>query len=163
MLKSNPQAISEIQNNVRTLFRQDVSPNGVLDHARFSSHLKRNAATYKELFGEQYVDDLFTLKKALDISDRAGRVLAERELLGIETQLARGTLFPPLTKEGRLFTAFLKFRTKTGRQAIANALLNPSDLSELAKLSELSVSSREAGEIMTSLGFIAATSGDLEQ
>jgi len=161
--KSMPRAIVEVREEVRNLFRRDVLANGVLDHARFSSHIKRNEATYRELFGDKYVDDLFVINDAMDIADRAGRTLAERSLEGIEVQVARGSMFAPLTKEGRLFTAYLKFRTRMGRQAIANALLNPTDLSELAALSELSKTSREAVEMMASLGYMAATSQELEQ
>jgi hypothetical protein len=164
LLSHRKEEFTEVQNSVRHNFRREViDREGNLDSARFANHVRKNAETYKVLFGEKYVEDLDVLVKALDISDRAGRTLAEKEMIGVGVQVLRGTAFAPLTKEGRLFTAALKWRTKAGRDAIANALLNPSDLSELAALSKLSATSREAAELMMSLGFIGATTEDLEQ
>jgi len=162
LLKSKPRLLEGIRQDARNVFRTEVSPNGIVDPQKLASNLKRNAATYKELFGEKYVDDLFTIKKAFDLSARSGTILLERGATGVETQAARA-IFRPLTREGVLFTAFLKFRTLEGRKAISKAMLNPQDLNELAELSVLSEKSRQAFELLNSMGYIAATSEDLEQ
>ena len=80
--------------------------------------------------------------------------LKEPQAEGIATGLTRATVAAPLTREGRLLTAFMRFRSKTAKTAIANALLNPEDLNEIAKLSVASKTSRQASEIAASLGLL---------
>lgn len=155
LLESEPGVLEGLRSEARLSLRNKVMPEGkILDPARFDSEIKKNAQTYRALFGDEYVDNLFTINDVLQLSKRAAPTLREKETVGIETAIARATVAPPLTREGRLLTAFMRFRSKQAKTAIANALLNPEDLNEIARLSVASKTSRQASEIAASLGLL---------
>jgi len=161
LLESQPRVLEGIRGEVRLNMRNEVAPDGVINPSAFNSHIRKNAATYRDLFGQKYVDDLFQINKALEITQRKGTPTHTGESMQIPVQIARGTVARPLSKEGRLLTAGLLFKLRKGKRAIARALLNPEDLSVLAELSTLNPSTRRATELAASVGILEFMNEDL--
>jgi hypothetical protein len=163
LLESQPKVLEGIRGEVRLNMRNEVAPDGVINPAAFDSHVRKNAATYRDLFGEKYVDNLFTLNKVLKITQRRGSAISEGESLQIPVQIARGTVARPLSKEGRLLTAGLLFKSQGAKRAIARSLLSPDDLEVLARMSQLDPGTRQFTELAASIGILDLTGNELEE
>lgn len=106
-----------------------------------------------EALGDKYYKDLSTINKVVQMMERKGTALAEDESKGILKQMLRATLFAPLTREGRGFTAALKFQGASAHRAIANAILDEKSMRKVAELAKHNRMSRQVAEKAFSLGF----------
>lgn len=154
LLESEPRVLESIRGEVRLNMRNEIAPDGAINPAAFDAHVRKNAATYRDLFGEKYVDDLFAINKVLKITQRKGAAVGPGESMQIPIQVARGTVARPLSREGRLLTAGLLFKLRGSKRAIARALLNPDDLNTIARMSELNPATRQFSELAASLGML---------
>jgi hypothetical protein len=163
LLDSQPKVLEGIRGEVRLNMRNEVAPDGTINPAAFDAHVRKNAATYRDLFGEDYVKNLFAINKALKITQRKGSAVSQGESLQIPVQIARGTVARPLSKEGRLLTAGLLFKSRGAKRAIARSLLSPDDLEVLARLSQLDPGTRQFTELAASIGILNLTDKELEE
>jgi hypothetical protein len=99
----------------------------------------------------------------LKITQRRGSAISEGESLQIPVQIARGTVARPLSKEGRLLTAGLLFKSQGAKRAIARSLLSPDDLEVLARMSQLDPGTRQFTELAASIGILDLTGNELEE
>ena len=108
----------------------------------------------KAIMGDEYYKNLVSVNKAVQIINRKPKALIEMtEAIGAIKQGMR-IFAAPLTPRGRAFTAVDLFRTKAGHDAVAKALLDPSSMTEVAKLAEHGRITREVAELAASIGFL---------
>ena len=106
----------------------------------------------REIFGKEFIDNLDTLNRALQISGRKSPSRAAEGVFGsafsdiIRARLGQFTLL------GRLFTASRRIYKKASERVMANALLNPQSLKELVELKKLKPNTERAAIILSKLG-----------
>jgi hypothetical protein len=105
-----------------------------------------------EVFNKEFMDNLELLNKGLQVSGRRPPNAASEGMVGsafsdiIRARLGQFTLM------GRLFTAARRIYKRGSEMVIANALLNPASLKDLAALRVLKPTSERAAEILGKLG-----------
>ena len=104
-----------------------------------------------EIFGKDYVKDLETLNKALQIASRKAPAAQPGVVGSAFTDLIRARL-GQFTLAGRLFTAGRRIFTATANRVFARALLDPNSLKDLLALRNLKTGSKQAAVILAKLG-----------
>ena len=119
----------------------------------------------KIIFGDEYVKNLDTLNKALQIASRKSPSRAAEGVVGnFFTDIIRARL-GQFTTPGRLFTAARRLFAVASNRVIKEALLNPQSLEELIRLKTLSRNSKLAVNILAKLGgsiFYLPEGGEIE-
>ena len=119
----------------------------------------------KIIFGDEYVKNLDTLNKALQIASRKSPSRAAEGVVGnFFTDIIRARL-GQFTTRGRVFTAARRLFAVASNRVIKEALLNPQSLEELIRLKTLSKSSKLAASILAKLGgsiFYLPEEGEIE-
>ena len=119
----------------------------------------------KIIFGDEYVKNLDTLNKALQIASRKPPSRAAEGVVGnFFTDIIRARL-GQFTTPGRIFTAARRLFAVASNRVIKEALLNPQSLEELIKLKTLSKGSKLAASILAKLGgsiFYLPEGGEIE-
>jgi len=119
----------------------------------------------KIIFGDEYVKNLDTLNKALQIASRKSPSRAAEGVVGnFFTDIIRARL-GQFTQPGRIFTAARRLFAVASNRVIKEALLNPQSLEELIKLKTLSRNSKLAVNILAKLGgsiFYLPEGGEIE-
>ena len=164
ILIKNPDIYKKFQRDVLTDLNERVfkrsdklSLDRVLDADAFNKYLNGGGGErgYKsaltEIFGKDYVKDLETLNKALQIASRRAPAAQEGVVGSAFTDLIRARL-GQFTLAGRLFTAGRRIFTAASNRVIARALLDPNSLKDLLALRNLKTSSKQAAVILSKLG-----------
>ena len=119
----------------------------------------------KIIFGDEYVKNLDTLNKALQIASRKSPSRAAEGVVGnFFTDIIRARL-GQFTTPGRVFTAARRLFAVASNRVIKEALLNPQSLEELIRLKTLSKGSKLAASILAKLGgsiFYLPEEGEIE-
>jgi len=119
----------------------------------------------KIIFGDEYVKNLDTLNKALQIASRKSPSRAAEGVVGnFFTDIIRARL-GQFTQPGRIFTAARRLFAVASNRVIKEALLNPQSLEELIRLKTLSKGSKLAASILAKLGgsiFYLPEEGEIE-
>ncbi len=119
----------------------------------------------KIIFGDEYVKNLDTLNKALQIASRKSPSRAAEGVVGnFFTDIIRARL-GQFTTRGRVFTAARRLFAVASNRVIKEALLNPQSLEELIRLKTLSKGSKLAASILAKLGgsiFYLPEEGEIE-
>ena len=106
----------------------------------------------KEVFDNEFINNLDVLNKALQISARKAPSRAAEGVFGSAfSDIIRARL-GQFTTAGRLFTAARRIYKKASERVIANALLNPQSLKELVELKKLKPNTERAAIILGKLG-----------
>lgn len=127
---------------------------GKISHKNISRWVNNEPETIVKIMGEEYLKNLKSVNKVVQLLNRQPKTLNKDESKAIISAVIRTVWAAPLTKEGKAFTAASMFSTKESRKFIAKAILNPSDLNKMAKLSEHNKFTRETAELAISLGLI---------
>jgi len=164
ILQKNPAIYQKFQRDVlsdlneRVFRRSDkLSLDRVLDADAFNKYLNGGGGErgYKsaliEIFGKDYVKDLETLNKAIQIASRKAPAAQQGVVGSALTDLIRARL-GQFTLAGRLFTAGRRIFTAASNRVIARALLDPNSLKELLALRNLKTNSKQAAVILAKLG-----------
>lgn len=154
--KNHPGAWQKFKEEFSTSLRKSaVDPEtGHIKPATISEWVNEQGDEIAEIMGPVYLKNLRSINKVAQILKAKPKLLAAPELQRTAIQLIRGTMAPPLTPKGRLFTAALMFREKQTHKRIADALLDPATMKQVAELAEHKRFTREAAELAVSLGFI---------
>jgi len=144
--------------NERVFTRSDkLSLDRVLDADAFNKYLNGGGgergfkSVLTEIFGKDYVKDLETLNRALQIASRKAPGLQEGVVGSAFTDLIRARL-GQFTLAGRLFTAGRRIFQAASNRVIARALLDPNSLKDLLALRNLKTNSKQAAVILAKLG-----------
>jgi len=164
ILQKNPEVYKRFQRDVitdlneRVFTRSDkLSLDRVLDADAFNKYLNGGGGergfktALTEIFGKDYVKDLETLNKALQIASRKAPAAQQGVVGSALTDLIRARL-GQFTLAGRLFTAGRRIFTAASNRVIARALLDPNSLKELLALKNLKTGSKQAAVILAKLG-----------
>lgn len=155
--KDHPAAWQTFTNDFKQSIKNDIfnPKKGRIDASKISNWVDDpvKSKVIIETLGDKYYKDLSTINKVVQMMERKGPVLAEDESKGILKQMLRATLFPPLTRSGRGFTAGLKFESSAANKAIANAILDEKSMRKIAELAKHNRMSRQVAEKAFSLGF----------
>jgi hypothetical protein len=163
ILKNDPDVFQAFQRNVLSDMSESVTKfdNNLglkkLDSKAFTRYLEGDSgergyqSALREIFGKEFVDDLFVLNEALQISARTAPARGEGILGNALTDIIRANL-GQFTFEGRLLTAGRRIFKSTSDRVFANALANPESLKDLVRLRELPRGSKEAIAILSKLG-----------
>ena len=164
ILAKNPEVLKKFQRDVLTDLNESVfkidkkfSLDRVLDADAFSKYLNGGGgeagrrASLKELFGNEYVKNLDTLNKALQVSSRSAPAIDTGVVGSAFKDIVRARL-GQFTLAGRVFTAGGRILTGASNRLIAKALLNPDSLKDLIKLRKMKRGSKEAAIIFLKLG-----------
>lgn len=119
--------------------------------AAFRSYLDNNKRSIKEVFGVATYNDMETLYSALKISQRKAQVQNTSQSALTVLDLARMAYLGPLSRKGYVYRGVRRWRQEQAKKAIANSLLNPESIREIAELSKLDPTSLKAGIITGSL------------
>ncbi len=164
MVKKHPAAWARLQND----FRQNVydtitdPKTGLIDVNKIVKWTGdgRNAAIVAEVMGSKYLDDLVTIAETAKILSKPMKQLnAEQQARGW-IQSVRAAIAPPLTARGRAFTAGITFYNVASQKKLAKAVLDPTNIAEVAKLAQHSTMTRRVAEKAVSLGFMLPGQGD---
>lgn len=119
----------------------------------------------RALFGDQYVEDVLTLHRAIQIAQREA-VSPQRPgtapALGMLMDLTRAYV-GLFTRAGRVVTAMRRMGERGANRVIVDALLEPERMRQLAELKELKPGSKKAAEIMGELGGLWLASPELPE
>ena len=102
----------------------------IIDPKAFDNYLngaggeKGYRVALREIFGKEYVDNLDTLNKALQISGRKAPSRAAEGVFGSAFSDIIRARIGQFTFAGRLFTAIRRTYKKASERVMANALLN---------------------------------------
>jgi hypothetical protein len=164
ILIKNPEIYKKFQRDVITdlnerVFTRSDKPglDKVLDADAFNKYLNGGGGErgYKsaltEIFGKDYVKDLETLNKALQIASRKAPAAQQGVVGSAFTDIIRARL-GQFTLAGRLFTAGRRIFTAASNRVIARALLDPNSLKDLLALRKLKTGSKQAAVILAKLG-----------
>ena len=164
ILAKNPEVLKKFQRDVLTDLNESVfkidkkfSLDRVLDANAFNKYLNGGGgeagrrASLKELFGNEYVKNLDTLNKALQVSSRSAPAIDTGVVGSAFKDIVRARV-GQFTLAGRVFTAFGRLTTGASNRLIARALLNPDSLKDLIKLRKMKRGSKEAAIIFSKLG-----------
>jgi len=164
ILQKNPDIYKKFQRDVitdlneRVFTRSDkLSLDRVLDADAFNKYLNGGGgergfkSVLTEIFGKDYVKDLETLNRALQIASRKAPGLQEGVVGSAFTDLIRARL-GQFTLAGRLFTAGRRIFQAASNRVIARALLDPNSLKDLLALRNLKTNSKQAAVILAKLG-----------
>ena len=164
ILQKNPDIYKKFQRDVITdlnerIFKpsDNLSLDRVLDANAFNKYLNGGGgergfkSALTEIFGKDYVKDLETLNKALQIASRKAPPAQQGVVGSAFTDLIRARL-GQFTFAGRLFTAGRRIFTATANRVFARALLDPNSLKDLLALKKLKTGSKQAAVILAKLG-----------
>ena len=177
ILSKNPDYYKSFQRDVLTDLNEKVMTSSdklgmkIIDPKALDNYLNGKGgergyrAALEKIFGKEYVNNLDTLNKALQITSRKPPATGVEGMVGnFVTDIIRARL-GQFTQPGRLFTAGRRIFASAANRVIANALLNPQSLSLLMQLRKLSRKSKYAAAILGKLGgsiFILPDEGDIE-
>jgi len=155
-LKNQPEAWAQYKNAYAKRIRNSVVSNkGLTDYEAITTLLKKEGDSIKETLGQKYFDNLQTVAEVGRIAAIKGKKLSDDEAYKLVIQAIRGTkIAPPLSERGRRFTASLVYGNKKAHEIIAESLLDPKKISEVAELAKHSKFTRQTAELAASLGFI---------
>jgi hypothetical protein len=163
ILKNDSEVYQAFQRNVLSDMSESVmkfdSNLGLkkLDSKAFTRYLEGDSgergyqSALREIFNQEFVDNLFTLNEALQIAARTRPARGEGILGNALTDIIRANL-GQFTFEGRLLTAGRRIFKGTSDRIFANALANPESLKDLIRLREIPRRSKEAIAIFSKLG-----------
>jgi len=177
VLSNNKDVFKSFQRDVLTDLNERVTVTSnrigqkILDAKAFDNYLngaggeRGRREALKVIFGNEYVKNLDTLNKALQISARQSPSRAAEGVVGnFFTDIIRARL-GQFTTPGRIFTAARRLFAVASNRVIKEALLNPQSLEELIKLKTLSRNSKLAASILGKLGgsiFALPEGGEIE-
>lgn len=125
---------------------------GFINPSKMNKIINENSDIILELKGQQYLDDMKTINNAVQLfSKKMNRLTGDEGIEAIKQSIRAGVA-PPLTREGRIFTAIMKLETRFRHKVMAGAFLEPKELNAFAKALKHSTPKREAAELMASLG-----------
>jgi hypothetical protein len=164
ILKNDPEVFRAFQRNVLTDLNERVMTNSdrlgmkMINARAFDSYLngiggeRGYKMALKEVFDNEFINNLDVLNKALQISARKAPSRAAEGVFGSAfSDIIRARL-GQFTTAGRLFTAVRRIYKKASERVIANALLNPQSLKELVELKKLKPNTERAAIILGKLG-----------
>tara|TARA_Y100000004_G_C8952020_1_gene428983 strand:+ start:806 stop:3490 length:2685 start_codon:yes stop_codon:yes gene_type:complete len=164
ILKNDPEVFRAFQRNVLTDLNERVMTNSdrlgmkMINARAFDSYLngiggeRGYKMALKEVFDNEFINNLDVLNKALQISARKAPSRAAEGVFGSAfSDIIRARL-GQFTTAGRLFTAARRIYKKASERVIANALLNPQSLKELVELKKLKPNTERAAIILGKLG-----------
>ena len=164
ILRNDPEIYKAFQRNVlsdineRVMTSSDRLGMKIIDPKAFDNYLngaggeKGYRVALREIFGKEYVDNLDTLNKALQISGRKAPSRAAEGVFGSAFSDIIRARIGQFTFAGRLFTAIRRTYKKASERVMANALLNPQSLKELVELKKLKPNTERAAIILSKLG-----------
>ena len=177
ILSKNPDYYKSFQRDVLTdlnekimtssdkLGMKIINPRALDNYLNGAGGERGYRAALEQIFGKEYVKNLDTLNKALQITGRKPPATGVEGMVGnFFTDIIRARL-GQFTQPGRLFTAGRRIFASSANRIIANALLNPQSLKLLMQLRKLSRKSKYAAAILGKLGgsiFILPDEGDIE-
>lgn len=154
--KNYPAAWKAFQEEYSTQLRQRAidAKTKNLSTSAMNKLVKDNKNEITEVMGKEYYNDLVKINNALSVVRKPIKELTENEIRHGVLAIVRAVVAPPLTRRGRALTAADVFENKAAKAVIADSLLNPSIMKQVAKASEHKRLTREAAELYVSLGLI---------
>jgi len=161
ILSKDPEVYQAFQRSVLTDLNESVIKSSdrldmkVIDALSFDKYLygageRGYRVALKEIFGDNFVSNLDTLNRALQISARRQPPKGMGVFGSAFSDIIRARL-GQFTLAGRLFTASRRIYAKAAERVMANALLNPSSLKELIELRKFKPNTKEAIAILSKL------------
>ncbi len=161
ILSKDPEVYQAFQRSVLTDLNESVLKSSdrlgmkILDALSFDKYLygageRGYRVALKEIFGDNFVGNLDTLNKALQISSRRQPPKSMGVFGSAFSDIIRARL-GQFTLSGRLFTASRRIYAKAAERVMANALLNPATLKELISLRNFKPNTKEAIAILSKL------------
>ena len=163
ILAKNPEVEKKFKRDILTDLNERVTKKSdrlnmrVLDPKAFDEYLNGKGgergfkSVLKEIFDDEYINNLELLNRALQISGRKLPRAQEAPLANAFTDIIRARL-GQFTTPGRLFTAGRRLFMAASNRIIAKALLDPTSLKQLLELRKLSKFSERASIILSTLG-----------
>jgi hypothetical protein len=166
LLRQDPEALSALQFAAKERVKQSIIRRGKLDQSTFNGLFDsaNRVANLENLMGKEYVDNLSTLNKALNlIKDKSGLSGGiEPSTSSVFKDVFRAIFAPPLSPKGRLVTAAQSGRRDRLVDLIGEAMKDEEKLKKLVALTNISFESRQAAAILASLGAIELASDNME-
>ena len=163
ILKNDPEVYKAFQRNVLSDMNESVKKFNsnlnlrFIDAKSFDRYLngaggeRGYRSALREIFGDEYLENLNLLNKALQISARTMSARSEGFYGSAFSDIIRARL-GQFTVSGRLFTAARRIYKRTAERIIKNAIIDPQSLDDLIKLRKLKPGTKEATAILSKLG-----------
>ena len=172
MLRRTPDVLRGVQARVRENMRERMvgpmrdgkrafSPTRFNDFLNGKSGELGHRANLKNLFGQEYVDNLDTLNQALTITGREAR-FPNRSNTAFWSDTVKNltrAYVGLFTRPGRFLTALDRLRGRAANRVIVQSILNPDDLQALLSLKGVDLRSAKARTILSALGGTALYAG----
>lgn len=161
--RTRPDRVPAFKEAVGAELRNQMTTGGQATVKSIDAFLNsRGRVIAEQALGPQYITNLRTWRNAMEIAGRkagpdAPKDLArlfDRNIPALEgfARLYRVSLFAPLSRAGRMFTAMLGISRRHVQERVAEALADPVKLEKLAKLARSSPRSQTARVIFADLG-----------
>lgn len=160
MYADHPQAWSQFKNDYNKKVSESLMDSdglvksSKLDNLVNDSKLMEIAA---EINGKNYVKNLKTMNEMNKILNNKAKTLMADERMQVIVQAMRGAYFAPLSRRGRVFSAYLTWDSNATKRVMADALLDDSVMAKIAELSKSKKWSREFFEKSAVLGLYGST------
>jgi len=154
--KNHPAAWREFQSDFAHGVRSKVldPKTGNVNFTQINKLVDSSANQIVEIMGKQYYKNLVSISEMSKLLNKVPKSLSGNEFEKGVIQVLRGSVAPPLTRKGRMFTAALMFNKKRYHAVLSDAMLDPAKMAKIASLAEHKRLPREAIELAVSLGFI---------
>lgn len=130
----SPDVLNSWKAGVADKMRERMFKDGLIDGTYLNRLMNDHDTMGKvtTIFGQSYVNNLRTLKKAVDLSRRTPHDVKLPGKNTFWTDLARAVYAPPLSREGRAVSMFQNTRSRNLANQVYQALSDPAALEKMA-------------------------------
>lgn len=159
--KLGSRAMDAYKLGVLAELRRKIVSNGKLNLAAMGDILEKRQDALSLLFGPEFYKNFHTLKQAVSISEFTGasKVGSNFEIKSLDL-VARATVAPPLTREGRLLTLGRFLRESNYKRNIAQVFTNPEALRRMAAYSQRQLTYQQWANALSKIYAIAQRDPD---
>lgn len=148
-----PSLLKEWQaDTAREFARRTADASGMPVDAMVSKYVNQYGDKLSKVMGPQYVSDLRTYQKVAQmVQGGTGIKLDPDRPQSVLTQVIRAKFAPPMSAEGRWYSALLNWRKEAAGRVVYNALKSPENLNSFIKSTASSAATPTAMGIMGQL------------
>ena len=132
--------------------RKYISLTGGIKGEALNNFVGANLGKLYAVFGEQYVKDMRTLVRGLEIARSKSTSLSDAGRFSLIEGIARTTVARPLSASGVGLTRAMKFRQQAADRLMTDVLMNPKKLNEFVRLASTDIRNQRVAGLLGASG-----------
>lgn len=130
---NNPDLLEQLRSDTALKFAQQTSDNGVPNPQKIAAYVAKYGDRLNDIMGPQYLNNVQVLSGAMQRIVGPQVKLEPDAAQSIFEQVIRAKFAPPLSEEGRWYSALLEARRRAAGRVVYNALSSPIGLSKFIR------------------------------